>query len=570
MSAARYFYKAYSPKMLNQIYKEKIQYRASAGMDNITPKVFGAHLTENIQIISKKVLAGTYNFTRYREILISKGRGKEPRVISIPTIRDKLALAAYHTFLQNVFADTIEEPLLHTIVGSISQSVLRGQYNGYVKIDITKFYSSINHSILLRKIKRKVRKKEALEFLARAITTQTIPRNVSAPEKTSPTKGVPEGLSISNILADIYLSNLKELICNKFDIAFFRYVDDILILCQADQAAKIKDYAVNILIQEFALEANPQKTVSGKLNEGVPFLGYVFYNNKISIRPAAKQKIESSLEELFRKRKNQVVPQALFIWRLNLRISGCILESKKYGWLFYYSQMSDLKILFQLDWLIQRFFKRFKIDQPDSIKSFVRTYHEITKNVSHSTYLINADLYSCEEKRKILSGIYSQKSVNTMDDDMIESLFKEAMFKEIQRLEHDIQNFCRAEISSVVGRMNISPLSALMPRGSPSFTRSVISPAPRIVGIPRLRAKIAVWEVSPPFSVTIASTISLFSVAVSEGDKSSATITAGTVMSPRERTRVPERQRRIRFRISSMSAARSRVKSFSAFRKTSI
>lgn len=212
-------------------------------------------------------------------------------------------------------------------------------------------------------------------------------------------------------------------------------------MCQADQATKIKDYAVNILAQEFALQANPQKTVSGKLNEGVPFLGYVFYDNKISIRPTAKQKIESSLEKLFRKRKNQVVAHALFIWRLNLRISGCILESKKYGWLFYYSQMSDLKILFQLDWLIKRFFKRFKIDQPDSIKSFVRTYHEITKNVSHSTYLINADLYSCEEKRKILSGIYGQKSVDTMDDDMIDNPFKEAMFKEIQRLEHDIQNF---------------------------------------------------------------------------------------------------------------------------------
>lgn len=42
---------------------------------------------------------------------------------------------------------------------------------------------------------------------------------------------------------------------------------------------------------------------------------------------------------------------------------------------------------------------------------------------------------------KNLSGIYSQKSVDTMDDDMIENLFKEAMFKEIQRLEHDIQNF---------------------------------------------------------------------------------------------------------------------------------
>lgn len=31
-----------------------------------------------------------------------------------------------------------------------------------------------------------------------------------------------------------------------------------------------------------------------------------------------------------------------------------------------------------------------------------------------------------------------------MDDDIIDNLFKEAMFKEIQRLEHDIQNFVTA------------------------------------------------------------------------------------------------------------------------------
>ena len=92
MSAAQYFYSVYSSKKLNQIYKEKIQYQSSTGMDNISPKDFEGHLSENIQIISKKVLAGTYNLTRYREILISKGRGKEPRVISIPTMRDKLAL----------------------------------------------------------------------------------------------------------------------------------------------------------------------------------------------------------------------------------------------------------------------------------------------------------------------------------------------------------------------------------------------------------------------------------------------------------------------------------------------
>ena len=338
-----------------------------------------------------------------------------------------------------MFADTIEEPLLYSIVGSITQSVLTGRYNGYVKIDITKFYSSINHSILL--IKRKIWKKEALAFLVRAITTQTIPRNICTVEKVPSTKGIPEGLSISNILADIYLSDFKELICNKFDVTSFRYVDDILILCQEDQAANIKDYVVELLARKFALEANQQKTVSGKLKDSVPFLEYIFFDNKISIRSSAKQKIESSLEELFRKRKKQLITQALFIWRLNLRISGCILESKKYGWLFYYSQMSDLKILFQLDWLIRHLFKRFKIEQPDNVKSFVRTYHEITKNVSYSTYLINEDLYSREEKCKLLSIIYNLENVDTLDDIMLDKLFKEAMFKETKQLEQDIQNF---------------------------------------------------------------------------------------------------------------------------------
>ena len=108
MNAARYFRRFFAAKQLRQIYFEKIKYRATVGMDRITPQAFEAGLENHIQIISQKVFSGTYKFTRYREILISKGRGKEPRVISIPTIRDKLALSAYHAFLQNSFGDTVK------------------------------------------------------------------------------------------------------------------------------------------------------------------------------------------------------------------------------------------------------------------------------------------------------------------------------------------------------------------------------------------------------------------------------------------------------------------------------
>ena len=81
MNAARYFRSYFSPKWLKIIYSDKIKYRATVGMDRITPVAFENKLDENVQLISQKVLSAKYKFTRYREVLISKGRGKEPRVI---------------------------------------------------------------------------------------------------------------------------------------------------------------------------------------------------------------------------------------------------------------------------------------------------------------------------------------------------------------------------------------------------------------------------------------------------------------------------------------------------------
>lgn len=258
MNAARYFRRYFSSNRLKNIYSDKIKYRATVGMDRITPAAFENKLDENVRLISQKVLSGKYKFTRYREVLISKGRGKEPRVISIPTIRDKLALSAYHQFLQSSFGATIQEPLLHTIVGDITQEVLSGRFNGYVKIDITHFYASIDHRLLLKKVKKKIRKAEAIHFLEEAVSTETIARVGSAPQRGKNNCGVPEGL---------------------------------------------------------------------------------------------------------------------------------------------------------------------------------------TKNISRSSYIINADRYSFEEKAEILSEIYNQRNFNKNDALTVDSLFKATMFKEVQRLEYDIQNF---------------------------------------------------------------------------------------------------------------------------------
>lgn len=77
MNAARYFRRYFSSNRLKNIYSDKIKYRATVGMDRITPAAFENKLGENVRLISQKVLSGKYKFTRYREVLISKGRGKE-------------------------------------------------------------------------------------------------------------------------------------------------------------------------------------------------------------------------------------------------------------------------------------------------------------------------------------------------------------------------------------------------------------------------------------------------------------------------------------------------------------
>ena len=76
-----------------------------------------------------------------------------------------------------------------------------------MKIDVSKFYSSINRKKLMKIIRRKIRKKEIVSLIENAITTETVLLPVKLTDKKEKKeKGVPEGLPISNALANIYLT----------------------------------------------------------------------------------------------------------------------------------------------------------------------------------------------------------------------------------------------------------------------------------------------------------------------------------------------------------------------------
>lgn len=115
-------------------------------------------------------------------------------------------------------------------------------YECFIKLDVKGFYASICQEELMMKLKRKIRKREILNLIEKAIKTVSI----SYPVKdkipiTERERGIPEGLPISNALANIYMIDIDKKYTVKHNISYYRYVDDILILVNEKDFNRIKE-----------------------------------------------------------------------------------------------------------------------------------------------------------------------------------------------------------------------------------------------------------------------------------------------------------------------------------------
>ena len=88
-------------------YDKKMRSKKGGGRDGLTPEAFFKHYVNDFGIIAKRCLEGTYNFSPYNEKLVLKGRAKYPRVLSIPSMRDRLVLGVLNQYLQEVFPTAV-------------------------------------------------------------------------------------------------------------------------------------------------------------------------------------------------------------------------------------------------------------------------------------------------------------------------------------------------------------------------------------------------------------------------------------------------------------------------------
>lgn len=440
MSNIKKFLNRISLENLSNTYLNKIYYTTAIGVDNISSYAFNIKHKEEIEIIHKKVKNKTYKFSRYKLKLISKGKGKPPRDLYIPTIRDRLLLKTINDFLLEIYDGEIIQKLPQIVIRELKDTINQEQFDTYIKIDIQSFYPTIDQDILIKTIKRKVRSEVFIRLLKQAI-------NPSYSKQWDNIQGVPQGLSISNTLAHIYLIDIDNYFLKNNNIQYFRFVDDILILCKNSDTKKIIG-DLTTLFNKKNLNIYPPQPKDSKSKIGsirsdpFDYLGYSFKFKNISVRDSSVNNLRNGLVEIFTAYRYARKKNIDFLrWRLNLKITGCIQDHKSKGWLFFYSQITDLSLVYELDHFIQVLAVKFNLAEIlKSVKKFSKAYFEINHNLKSTTYIPNFDNANRSEKIEILTD-YFNINCKSLNDDQIDYEFQKKIRKQVNKLLTDPRDF---------------------------------------------------------------------------------------------------------------------------------
>ena len=401
----------FSAEALEAVFQEKFATTTGKGIDRLNGFQFYARSKAELTVVSEKIISGRFRFTPYLEVLRSKSRDKKPRLIAIPTVRDRVVMHQLNKFLAAKFPERVPKSLASTYVRELSQGlqVLPKDTTWICTTDIETFYDDIQQARLLWLLRKRISCEAVNKLIGHALATPTVPKNTGrARHKDYASKGIPQGLAISNILASIYMQDVDDAMKDA-GVTYFRYVDDVLMYGREELVQKafvsLKRRLAHRGLKLHAVGSG--KTYIEPLAKPFGYLGYMFRMPTISVRSSTVEKFLQTIAAKFSdyahntkkrleksKYLNEERMKAIFLLELNERISGAISEKRRYGWIAYFSQINDLTLLHKLDGAITDMFSRlpaFGGMAPAGLKQLKRAYHEI-KYKPLGGYISNYDL----------------------------------------------------------------------------------------------------------------------------------------------------------------------------------
>ena len=329
---------------LREAYKLARRNNGSAGIDGIGfADIEAAGVDEFLSQISNDLATRNYRPQRVKNVQIPKP-GNKVRILSIPTIRDRVVQGALKLILEPIFEADFQpgsygyrpKRTAHQAVYRVAEAIAQGKTR-VIDLDLRSYFDNVRHHILMEKIAERVSDDDVMRLLKLIL-------------KATGKKGVPQGGVISPLLSNIYLNEVDRMLERAQEatrykrytsIEYVRYADDLLVLIDWHSRNDWLQQAVmKRLEEEFAkikveINAEKSRTVNLAKGETFGFLGFTFKrvrSRKGKWRPLTIPRIEKrttlirKLKDIFRRFKSQPVQ-----WVIN-----CINPILR-GWVNYFA-----------------------------------------------------------------------------------------------------------------------------------------------------------------------------------------------------------------------------------------
>jgi len=147
--------------------------RGAPGIDGIAIEQFPDHTRPFWTGIRESLLTGKYQPSPVRRVEIPKPTGGT-RPLGIPTVLDRLIQQAIAQVLTPIFDPTFSDSSFgfrpgrsaHHAVYKVREYIRKG-YRIAVDMDLSKFFDTINHDVLMHRVARKVRDKRVLHLIGK-------------------------------------------------------------------------------------------------------------------------------------------------------------------------------------------------------------------------------------------------------------------------------------------------------------------------------------------------------------------------------------------------------------------
>jgi len=319
--------------------------KGAPGIDDVLVEEFPERFRAQWHEIRKSLLAGTFLPSPVKRVEIPRQTGGT-RPLGIPCVLDRLIQQSISQVLGPLFDPGFSESSYgfrpgRSAHGAIrkAREYIRQGYRIAVDTDLSKFFDTVEHDILMARIARKVHDKSVLRLIGLYLRAGVQIKGRLHPSR----RGVPQGGPLSPLLANILLDDFdKEL--ERRRLRFVRYADDFLIFVKSPRSGERVALSIRRFLEsKLKLSVNEKKSRVGPTDE-TEFLGFAFKKTKIRWSDQAFQE--------FKRRVRKLTGRS---WGVSMEVRMRKIKEYIGGWMNYFGISEFYKPIPEIDhWLRRR------------------------------------------------------------------------------------------------------------------------------------------------------------------------------------------------------------------------